>query len=112
MLRYKRSWCSLLVLGLGLFNSCVLASGAFFPQFGSLGNEDFNKGKAIYSGRMGPKSCIDCHENFDRSLLMKLEQSISELISNCDLHKPCYETLNNSQRKALDVYFKRRYHLK
>ena len=112
MILYKRSGSGLLLLCLGLFSSCVLASGAFFPHLGSLGNEEFNEGKAIYSGRIGPKGCIDCHKNFDRSRLMNLKQSISELVGNCELHDPCYKTLNENQRKVLDVYFKRRYHLK
>lgn len=112
MILCKRSRSGLLLLCLSLFSSCVLASGAFFPHLGSLGNEEFNQGKAIYSGRIGPQGCIDCHENFDRSRLMKLNQSISELISNCDMHKPCYNTLTEDQRKVLDVYFRQRYHLK
>ena len=112
MILYKRIGAWLLLLCLSLFNTCVLASGAFFPHLGSLGDNEYNLGKAVYSGRVGPRGCIDCHENFDRSRLMKLNQPVSELVSNCDLHKPCIDSLNDKQSKVLDLYIKRRYHLK
>ena len=112
MILCKRSGSGLLLLCLSLFSSCVLASGAFFPHLGSLGDEEFNLGKAVYSGRVGPRGCIGCHESFDRSRLMKLNKSVSELVSNCDLHKPCINSMSDKQSKVLDVYIKRRYHLK
>jgi len=95
-----------------LASSSVQASGAFSPFSGGYGSEQFNKGKAIYSGRTGNIGCVTCHKKFKRSKLRKLEVGVAEIVSNCDRHKPCYESLNSDQRVSLNAYFNRRYHLK
>jgi len=92
--------------------NAVIASGAFSPFSGGYGSEQFNKGKAIYSGRAGNKACTTCHKSFRRSDLRKLEQSAAEYVSNCELHTPCYKHLNTDQQLSLNAYFNRRYHLK
>jgi len=95
-----------------IFSFNANASGAFSPFSGGFGSEQFNKGKAIYSGRAGNKACISCHKKFRRSKLRKLEISVAELVSNCDLHNPCYEKFTVDQKVSLNAYFNRRYHLK
>ena len=89
----------------------LYASGAFSPFFGDIGNAEFNKGKAIYSGRIGTQGCIACHSTFDRSHLMSLKSPVSEYISNCRNHKPCYDKMTEKDKNAIETYIKRRYHL-
>ena len=96
---------------LGLLCPCVLASGAFSPPSGAIGDKDFNKGKAVYSGRLVSQGCVECHEQFDRSRLLDLQQSVSAFVMDCTKHKPCYEDLSSDLQKALDAYLERRYHL-
>ena len=98
-------------LSLGVTSPAIFASGAFSPLFGDIGSAEFNKGKAIYSGRIGPQGCTGCHNSFDRSRLMHLQDSVAGYIANCQSHKPCYNKLSEKDRNALNIYFKRRYHL-
>lgn len=95
-----------------IFSANAMASGAFSPFSGGFGNEQYNRGKAIYSGRAGNKSCTSCHKRFKRSKLRKLKESTAEYVSNCEMHTPCYQKLNNEQKISLNAYFNRRYHLK
>ncbi len=90
----------------------LIASGAFTPStLSGPGNALFSQGKAIFSGRIGSKACIDCHKSFKRSRLKKMNKLVSDIIVDCQLHKPCFKELSGDQLKALNAYFKRRYRL-
>ena len=108
--RYKRIYLTVCLLS-ALPLTPVLASGAFSPFFGDIGNAEFNKGKALFSGRIGAQGCTTCHDTFDRSRLMGLKTPVSDYISNCQAHKPCYSKMSEKDKSALETYLKRRYHL-
>jgi len=96
-------------------SSSLQASGSFSPPGGGgPGSAEFNKGKAIVSGRAGAGDigCKQCHK-FKRKALKRMKKRISRLVVDCNAHDPCMASvLDPSQLAALDVYFAKRYRLK
>ncbi len=92
------------------------ASGAFNPSAPGPVNAQFTQGKNLVTGRTGEAQCVECHgmENkFKRGALKKLGTPISQKITNCESHTPCFNSsLSSQQLSAIDTYFKRRYRLK
>ena len=108
--RYNRICLTVCLLSVLPWTS-VVASGAFSPFFGDIGNAEFNKGKAIFSGRIGSQGCTNCHSTFDRSRLMSLKSRVADYIADCQTHKPCFSKMSEKDKNALETYMKRRYHL-
>ncbi|OUS03807.1 hypothetical protein A9Q81_06665 [Gammaproteobacteria bacterium 42_54_T18] len=97
---------------------CLLAttahsSGSFVPSERGPGNARYNNGKALFLGRKGDANCSECHKKFKRSKLLILKAKISQRITDCTTHTPCFDAaLDDKQLRALDAYFFKRYRLK
>ncbi len=92
----------------------AFSSGAFVPGGGGPPDENYNIGKAIVKGnRLGGEQCNACHKSFKRGALKKIGNPIVNFITSCESHTPCYkEKLSGKQRKAINIYFSKRYNLR
>ena len=103
-----------LLIASGFIQTNAYASGAFVPGGSNRNSEAYNVGKAIVIGEIATSAaCKSCHDTFSRGSLSKLSLNVSELLSQCDQHQPCYnESLTASQLEALNTYFGKRYRLR
>ena len=101
------------LFGFMMFPLIAAASGSYHPG-GGQPNEAYNRGKAVMLGRgINAEGCKSCHKKFSRSKLSNLETSVSNLVTNCETHTPCYSgVLNKEQTDSLNAYFTKRYNLR
>ncbi len=106
------------VITLAVLIGCLIASaahssGSFVPSERGPGNARYNNGKALFLGRKGDANCSECHKKFKRSKLLVLKSKVSQKITDCTTHTPCFDAmLDDRQLRALDAYFFKRYRLK